>query len=119
MRPSLHAVNTAVTQAIYGVWRYDTPLYMGAMAEMMRRRGAPPGDVPKDLPQQQLVRDPDHDHDADPDTCRQHAVQSSTHAYHHLSHAPGPTPDPSQASGRVSQSHADRDLPRPKTQLST
>ena len=42
-------------QAIYGVWRYDTPLYMGAMAEMMRRRGAPPGDVPKDLPQRQLV----------------------------------------------------------------
>ena len=43
-------------QAIYGVWRYDTPLYMGAMAEMMRRRGAPPGNVPKDLPQRQLVR---------------------------------------------------------------
>ena len=42
-------------QAIYGVWRYDTPLYMGAMAEMMRRRGAPPADVPKDLAQRQLV----------------------------------------------------------------
>ncbi len=38
------------------MWRYDTPLYMGAMAEMMRRRGASPADVPKDLAQRQLVR---------------------------------------------------------------
>ena len=56
MVPCRHVVDFAVVQAIYGVWRYDTPLYMGAMAEMMRRRGAPPGDVPKDLPQRQLVR---------------------------------------------------------------
>ena len=53
-------INQAVcwaAQAMFGVWRYDTPLYMGAMAEMMRRRGAASvHGSPKDLPQHQLVR---------------------------------------------------------------
>ena len=44
---------------MFGVWRYDTPLYMGAMADMLRCRGAASVDGPPvDLPQRQLVRGP-------------------------------------------------------------
>ena len=55
------------------MWRYDTPLYMGAMAEMMRSRGASPAEAPRDLAQRQLV-------------CAQRALDMAP-GYHSASHS--------------------------------